>query len=188
MDQRRLGIITLIIGLLAIASLFVVKQKEDFYIKEVMLLNNQSCFLEDGTCLHADRDFTFYLVGAIVAASLLVLGAYLFFFDKSQKQLEKQTALVSEQNVAVAQALEAAKKQETEKDEFLAFLSGFTSDEQTILKAIKEQEGIQQSTLRFRTGLSKTQLSLMISELEKRGIVSKKEAGKTNELYLIRKF
>ncbi len=142
-----------------------------------MLQNQGSCFLEDGTCLHADRTFTIYVIGGALAASTLILGLYLIFFDKTQK-------LLAEQHLKVSSAL----KESAEKDEFTAFLAGFNKDEQEVLKAIKEQDGIHQSTLRYRTGMSKASLSLMLQSLEERDIIKRKQSGKTNEVYLRKKF
>ncbi|MFH2020233.1 MAG: hypothetical protein ABIJ34_02400 [archaeon] len=180
MNQKQIGIILIIIGLLIGVFVQVAKVKEDYYIKQLML-QNDSCFLEDGTCLHADRDLTPYIAGWILSAFIFALGIYLVFFDKTQQQL-------AESQILVSKALEGAKQQEKSKDEFSAFISGFSEDEQKILLAIREQEGIKQSTLRYRTGMSKTTLSLLLSSLEKREIIAKKDSGKTNELYLRKKF
>lgn len=180
MNQKQIGIILVILGIVLAIFVQISKTNEDFYIKQLML-ENQSCFLDDGTCLHADRNITAYVVGWVLSGIMVSLGLYLFFFDKTQKQLEESTLIVSE-------ALKEAKKQEKQKDEFSAFLSGFSEDEQKILKAIKEQDGIKQSTLRYRTDMSKTTLSLMLKSLEERHFIKRKISGKTNEVYLVKKF
>jgi uncharacterized membrane protein len=96
--------------------------------------------------------------------------------------------MLQEQHREISHALKEAKIETKQKDEFKAYLSAFSDDEQKVLLAIREQEGIQQSTLRFRTGMSKTSLSLMLKSLEEKGIISKKESGKTNKIYLRKKF
>jgi uncharacterized membrane protein len=45
-----------------------------------------------------------------------------------------------------------------------------------------------QSTLRFKVGMAKAYLSMMISDLEERGIISRKQEGKTYQIFLKMKF
>ena len=52
----------------------------------------------------------------------------------------------------------------------------------------RSQEGIKQSTLRYKTDMSKTTLSLMLKSLEERKFVKRKPSGKTNQVYLVKKF
>lgn len=179
MNQKQIGTILLVVGILLAGLVYVIKYNEDTVINEV-IMQQGSCFLQDGTCLHESRNMSFYVFGWIISAVLMVLGAYLMF-DKTQQVL-------AEHQVKVSSALKEASEKEKEKDEFKAFLSGFTEDEQKVIKAIHEQDGIQQSTLRFRTGMSKTSLSLMLKSLEDREIISRKVSGKTNEVYLRKKF
>ncbi|MFA6073641.1 MAG: hypothetical protein WC758_06000 [Candidatus Woesearchaeota archaeon] len=180
MRQKQVGIILIIIGIVLAGFVYVTKIREDQHIQTMIDIQQGSCYLADGTCLHDDRDYTIYIIGVALSIALLFLGIYLGFIDKTQQVLEKHS-------LDVSSALKDAKKYEKEKDEFSAFLGGFSEDEQKILKAVKEQEGIQQSTLRFKTGLSKTALSLILKSLESREIVSRKEEGKTNKVFLRKK-
>ena len=175
MNQKQIGLILIGLGILATVFVFMIKARNDFLIDQIIENQGGVCYV-NGICLH-DKEFTLHYFGGVLAAVLLTLGIYLTFFNKTDQTLMKQ-------HKEVASALKEAK----EKDEFHAFVSGFTEEEQRVLKAVHEQEGIQQSTLRYRTNISKTSLSLLLKSLEERGIISKKESGKTNEVYLVRKF
>jgi uncharacterized membrane protein len=170
MNQRQIGIILIIVGIILAGIIYSIKAREDTYINS-LIDERGSCFLADGTCLH-NRDMLAYTIGWIFSASIFLLGIY----------------LLSEQNLMISDALLETKRLEKEKSGFSAFLSGFSDDEQAVLKAIKEQDGILQSTLRYRTGMSKSTLSLMLNSFEGRGLITKKEAGKTNKVFLRKKF
>lgn len=181
MEKKVLGAILIVIGLTILVFTIATKQKDDFYIDAMIETLNGSCYLGDGTCLHEDRNYTPYIIGYVLSIALIILGAYILFFDKTEK-------LILKQNLEVSAALREAKKIDKQKGEFDAFLSAFTEEEQKVLKAIKEQEGIQQSTLRLRVGMSKTALSILLKSLEQRGIVTKREDKKTNKIYLRKKY
>ena len=176
MNQKQIGTIMLIIGIIFSGLVYFNKQQEDTYVK-VLMQELDGCFLDDGTCLHADRNYTPLILGGILSGSLIVIGLYLIFLDKTQIQL-------SENQEKIADALKITKKNE----KFMAYLAGFSEDERKILEAVREQDGIKQSTLRFRTAMSKTTLSLILKSLEERKIVSRKKDGKTNQVFLVKNF
>ncbi|MFH1456219.1 MAG: MarR family transcriptional regulator [archaeon] len=181
MNQKQIGIIIIILGVLLASFVIMEKQKEDSYINLIIQEQGGSCYLDDGTCLHDDRSYTTFIFGTALALALIIFGIYLAFFDKTQKTLAKH-------QIDLASALKETKQQDVEKSKFEAFLSGFSDEEQKVLKAVKEQEGIKQATLRYKTGMSKTSLSLLLKRLEEKEIVSRKPSGKTNEVYLRKRF
>jgi len=179
MDQKHIGIILLIVSVLIGSFVFMVQSSHEESTQNYVA-EEGTCYLEDGTCLHK-QNVPMYIFGWTLSGVLFLFGIYLTFFDKTQK-------MITEHQIKISSALESAKKQDREKDEFNAYLAGFNEDEQIILKAIKEQEGIQQSTLRFRTNISKTALSLILKDFEDKKIINRKVSGKTKKVYLIKKF
>lgn len=169
MDNKKLGIILLVIGILLAVSIFLVKIKEDSLVNQ-FIDEEGTCYLDDGTCMHADRDMTLYIISWIFSAILIALGLYLIFFEKSQK--------------AIMSALEKQKQVQTEEEKFDILLKGLNQDEQKVIKAVKEQDGITQQTLRLRTDMHKSKLSIVLDGLEKKGLVSRKEKGKTKQVFL----
>ena len=169
MENKKLGIILIIIGILLALSLYMVKIREDYMIQKVVV-DQGSCFLDDGTCLHEDRNMTFYFIGWIVSAILIALGLYLVLFEKSQKE--------------IIGALENQKQIKVKEEKFDILLKGLNEDEKKVIKAVKEQDGITQQTLRLRADLHKSKLSIVLDGLEKKGLVSRKEKGKTKQVFL----
>mgnify|MGYP001609657410 CR=1 FL=1 len=177
MNQKQIGVIVLSFAVILGVIFLFVNLQQNMYIEQLIAARGGECILDDGTCLHADRNWLVFYGGGALAVALLTLGMYLIFFDKTQK-------ILMQQHTEVASALQDAKG----RDEFKAFLSGFSEEEKKVLEQVKEQEGITQSTLRYKTGMSKTSLSLLLKQLEEKGIISRKESGKTNEVYLQKKF
>jgi len=70
------------------------------------------------------------------------------------------------------------------EEKFKILLTGLDEDEKKVITAVKEQDGISQSTLKYRTNLSKTKLSMVLSQLEKKGLIAKVKKGKTNDIFL----
>lgn len=66
MNQKQIGVILLIIGIALSIFVYLAKVREDKHI-EIMIQQSGTCFLTDGTCLHADRDFTLYIFGWVLS-------------------------------------------------------------------------------------------------------------------------
>ena len=169
----------IVIGLILGGFVFYFKQQADV-AADIVLSETGSCIVPETGCLHSANN-NLLLFGIVLSVLLFGLGVYLIFFDKTQEKLAQQQKDVSK-------ALEEAKKQDRIKDEFSAYLAGFSIDEQKILKSVHAQEGIKQSTLKFRADMSKTTLSLILKSLEDRKIIMRKPSGKTNQVFLVKKF
>ena len=86
MENKKLGIILIVAAILIASSIYIAKSRDDALIKKIVKQEG-TCFLEDGTCLHEDRDMTFYIAGWIFSAIIIALSLYLIFFEKSQKEI-----------------------------------------------------------------------------------------------------
>jgi len=167
MDNKKLGIILIAICLVFGVVIFTFnqalneKEEESCECKEMQ--DNGICSMEK------EAHWQTYL-GVIVVSVILALGLYLIFFEKSQKE--------------IISTLENHKKIQTEEERFEILLKGLNEEEKKIIKAVKEQDGITQQTLRFRTDLHKSKLSILLDGLEKKGLVVRKEKGKTKQVFL----
>jgi len=168
MDNKKLGI-ALVIFCIFIAIIFFTFKSQ---LKEATSEGCTCDVMEEGGVCSAEQTPVGIVDYASIALifSMLALGVYLIFFEKSQK--------------AIVSTLEKQKHIQTEQEKFDILLKGLTKDEQTIIKAVKEQDGITQQTLRLRTDLHKSKLSILLDGLEKKGLIARKEKGKTKEVFL----
>jgi len=168
MDNKKVGL-ALVVFCVIIAIMF-------FNFKnQIQEANSEGCtceaMQEGGICQaeHVSFGLTDYASLAIIF-SMLALGVYMVFFDKSQKEIVK--------------TLENHKKVQTEEEKFNILLKGLTQDEQRIIKAVKDQDGITQQTLRLRADMHKSKLSIVLDGLEKKDLIARKEKGKTKQVFL----
>ena len=168
MDNKKLGI-ALVVFCIFIAVIFF------SFKSQIAEINAAGCtcdVMEEGGVCTAEQSTVGIIdyVSLALIFSMLALGIYLIFFEKSQK--------------AIVSTLEKQKQIQTEEEKFNILLKGLNQDERTIIKAVKEQDGITQQTLRLRTDLHKSKLSILLDGLEKKGLIARKEKGKTKQVFL----
>tara|TARA_Y100000310_G_scaffold251715_1_gene258319 strand:- start:36846 stop:37382 length:537 start_codon:yes stop_codon:yes gene_type:complete len=174
MNSKKLGYFILILSIILSISFGI------FLLKTVTNIKSQVEYDDHGNCVHEETEtcpfqrvnnlmLPSFLIGAVLLV-LLLLGIYLSFFDKSQKE--------------TIEAIKEIKHKESNEEKFNILLQGLDNAEKKVMIAVKEQEGISQSTLMLRTDLSKTKLSLVLKGLENKELIAKKSDGKINHIYL----
>tara|TARA_B100000315_G_C14323506_1_gene471908 strand:- start:398 stop:748 length:351 start_codon:yes stop_codon:yes gene_type:complete len=105
---------------------------------------------------------------------ILALAFYLLVFAKNEdlflKKLDQKQAVL-------------------DKEEKLKYLfMGLDQFEKEVVAKVREQPGITQSTLRIRVDMSKAKLSQVLSNLEKKNLIKRKQQKKTLAVYFIPTF
>jgi len=167
MDNKRLGVILIVICILLAILIFSFNQQIN---KQAEASCSCSEMEENGICPHEQKVNWPTYAGIILLSCVFALGIYLIFFEKSQK--------------AIISTLEKQKQEQTEEERFEILLKGLDEYEKKVINAIKEQDGITQQTLRLRTDLHKSKLSIVLDGLEKKGLIARKEKGKTKQVFL----
>ncbi|MEK6859005.1 MAG: winged helix-turn-helix transcriptional regulator [Nanoarchaeota archaeon] len=163
MENRRLGIVLVVISLVVLTAFFSVNTSLASKAQEL------GCYTQPN-CLPLEKNFSFIHIGIGVFSFLLSLGAYLLFFNKTER--------------AILEKLEDEKRRTIEEGKFESFLKGLDSFEQKVVKIVRDQPGITQSLIQIKTDMSKAKLSYVLQDLEKRGIIKRVEKGKTLAVYL----
>lgn len=169
MDNKKLGAMLILVAVVIAGTIYAVKRNNDAMIEKIVH-EQGSCFLEDGTCLHENKETGMYTAGWVLSAFLAALAIYIMFFDRSQKE--------------ILGALERQRQIRIEAEKFGILLKGLSEDERKVITAVREQEGITQQTLRLRTGLHKSKLSIVLDGLEKKGLLARQSKGKTKQVFL----
>lgn len=167
MDNKKLGIILIIICLLLGGLVFAFSQK----LAEQAEAGCECEEMQDGGfCPHEEQTPVLSYLGIALISAIAALGIYLLFFEKSQK--------------AIISTLEKQKQIQLAEEKFGILLKGLDKDEKKVIKAVKEQDGITQQTLRLRVDMHKSKLSIVLDNLEKKGLIARKEKGKTKQVFL----
>ncbi|MEK6876457.1 MAG: MarR family transcriptional regulator [Nanoarchaeota archaeon] len=110
---------------------------------------------------------------------IFALGFYLLFFDRSAQEVLQEDGAV-QKNIEENAQIKSSK--------FDLLLRPLDDNERRVLIAIKEQNGITQATLRYRANLSKAKISQVLTDFEKKNLISKKAKGKTYQVFLTENF
>ena len=175
MDNKKLGIIIIGASLVILLLLVLVRQSVvAAYQAEIdkYVSAGEACPSDPSICPHEQRaraQIPIFVAGALLIG-FISLGAYLIFFEKSQK--------------LIMSTLNKERQIQTAEEKFSILLKGLDAEERKVLSAVKEQDGITQQTLRLRTDMHKSKLSIVLDGLEKKGIVRRVEKGKTKQVFL----
>ena len=163
MENKKFGLI--IIGISVLFSLLLWR----FESRLASLSKDSECCGSEACKAHQEHSSLTH-AGIAVIFLTLSLGAYILFFDKSQKEIVEKL----NENTTL----------KNKEEKFSLILMGLDDDEKKVLKAVKEQDGITQHTLGIRTNLHKSKLSIIVASLEAKDLIKKEKKGKTNQLFL----
>ena len=180
MQNKKLGIVLVVLSILIVASLFFFKAQfqDTFGIHSTASCPHDP---DKGELCPYEKlvDILPYFYVSITFLVLVgLIGVYMVFF------VDKEKEIIQNYQDKITKRLGDIKKKEFKEDKFNLILSALNEAEQKVMKAVREQDGITQATLRIRTDLSKTKLSFILTDLEKKGLISKQIKGKTNEIFL----
>ena len=176
MDNKKIGFLLIFVAVLFAVILFIFKIYIDQLNDSLMALSNGGCFLESGKCVH-ERSFAPFVAGISAIIITMGFGAYLILFSKTAKSFE-----ATQKNIL--KKISTAKNKELKEERFEILLEGLDEYEKKVMLKAREQDGISQSTLMYRTDLSKSKLSMVLSQLEKKNLITKVKKGKINNIFL----
>ena len=175
MNGKKLGLILILLSVFFLVVLIIFKLQINSLVQDLMVESGGTC-IKDGKCLHEQSDIPVY-IGIAVIFMMFALGLYLIFFERSERNIEKA-------HKEIVDTLRETKENQDLDEKFKFLLKALNEDEKKIMNAVREQDGVEQATLRIRTDLSKAKLSVLLTELEKKGIIKKVPHGKKNRIYL----
>jgi uncharacterized membrane protein len=94
----------------------------------------------------------------------MVAGISFFLWSRSAKNITEPRNLLKRNLTVLKKAL--------------------SGDEKLLVEMISESEGITQDSIRFKTRFSKSKVSALLSELEKKDILSREKLGRTYKVFI----
>ena len=174
MDNKKLGI--MLIALCALLAVVI------FTFNSALNAQSEagcSCteMQNGGFCPMEQRTPWQTYLGIVLLSAIAALGIYLIFFEKGSKAIQQTQQ-------EIVRSIKQKEKEQTSEEKFQILLKGLGEDERKVVNAVREQDGITQQTLRLRTGLHKSKLSILLDGLEKKGLITRVEEGKTKKVHL----
>ena len=163
MDNKKLGVVVLIISVLLLMAFIVLVRSLN---QDIVALG---CYQNPG-CKQIETSLSFVHVAFGIFGFLFALGFYLLFFSQWEE--------------AIVRRLEVDTSRKLDEERFSILLKGLDEFEKKALLAVREQEGITQNTLALRVDMSKAKLSQVLSGLEKKGLITRVPEKKTMAIHL----
>jgi len=176
MDNKKIGFLIIFIGIIFTIVLFIFKIQLTILTNSLMTLSGGTCISETGDCIHEQSNLPF-VIGIVAIVLTISFGIYMIYISKTTKFYENA-------HKDILDTIKSAKKTESKEERFKILLEGLDEDEKKVITSVKEQDGISQSTLRYRADLSKSKLSMVLSQLEKKHLITKVKKGKINNIFL----
>tara|TARA_Y100000310_G_scaffold89923_1_gene87063 strand:- start:24037 stop:24540 length:504 start_codon:yes stop_codon:yes gene_type:complete len=167
MNSKKIGVILLILSIILLIIFISTFRQIESQGTELGCFDNQDC-------LQIQSSFSMINIGFGLFGFILALAFYLLVFAKNEdlflKKLDQKQAVL-------------------DKEEKLKYLfMGLDQFEKEVVAKVREQPGITQSTLRIRVDMSKAKLSQVLSNLEKKNLIKRKQQKKTLAVYFIPTF
>ena len=164
MENKKVGIIILIITILLGILIFSIISRLNNTSRELGCFPNQEC-------LTIEKSLSISHVAVGILSFAFALGFYLIFFSKTEK--------------AILDRLEKDERLKTKDERFSILLKGLDDFERKIVNVIRNEPGITQNTLTLRVNLSKAKVSQVLQDLEKKNLVKRIPKKKTLSIFLI---
>ena len=167
MDNKRLGVILVVLGLFVGGIILNFMQDLGVQEKELGCYPNEKC--ED---VRSVLSISHIAIGGL--AFIFALGFYLLVFHQGEE--------------AILKRLEEEKNKKIMDEKFQILLKGLDNYERDALNVIKNENGITQNMLKLKLDWSKAKISQIINDLEKKGLIKRENNGKTFSIYFLENF
>jgi uncharacterized membrane protein len=166
--SKIIGISLIIISIAVIGFGIWLKSYND-KIAQVQVNESGSCYLPDGTCIHAISDTMLYLsVG--IAIVLAIIGAYIFLRKEPLISAKVQTKSVDHVN---------------SEENLPTNAKNLSSENKIIYDLVVQSNGaILQGELIKKSGMDKVKVSRVLDKLEMLGLIERRRHGMSNLVVL----